>query len=451
MSAMGELSKSALRYSWAMSLFGVKELANLLTPGRGGVRRAQAAFYSVTQATEDEFGDPLRAAFELGNDLQREFVDLTFDFLTLRALNPRYLARLGSDIAEQSQETLRAYAPGENCRLSWREFQNNYEVFNLVRHVPLNIPHGGGDFPIERLITQAYALGAYPDLWAVEGLGHDYAASFWGRGVPARNILSDERARHFPSKSLTMLHAGMGLFFAQQLFKTVTPYGPPEDVRRALHEFVTLCRENAREGYTGAAYESLGLVVRTLYPQLVAAVDCQLSETEPELLSYFWHGAGRALNFLPVYFVPGLASPWRAAEREPPHELGRLNMLAGLSWAKTIVNVRQPEIIENILRTQCRALSDARAFTNGLMSTLIMGYDVTPGDLYITQFIDYRPDPSDPRMAELWDGLVRRPARDAVLRYHPVLKEHERLEEVFHYRDLAELVAGLEGVRARGA
>jgi hypothetical protein len=430
-----------------MSLFGVREVANLLAPGRGGARRAKAGLYSVAQAAEDEFDDPVRAAFVLGDELQREFVDRTFDLLTLRAFSPSYVARLTSDLAEQSQETLRAFTPGESCRLSWREFRNNYEVFNLVRHVPLKIPHGG-DFPLERLIADAYALGAYPDLWAVEGLGHDYAATFWGRGRPVRNILNDERARRLPSKSLTMLHAGMGLFFAQQLFDKVTPYGRAEEVGRALGEFVTLCRENAREGYAGAAFESLGLVIRTLYPQLVSAVDRQLQEAWPEVLGFFWHGAGRALNFLPIYFVPGLSSPWRAAEREPPHELGRLNMVAGLAWAKTIVNVRQPEIVENILRYQCRPSTDARAFTNGLMSSLIMGWDVTPGDVYVTRFLEYRPDPSDRRVAELWDSLARRPAENAVLRYHPVLKGRERLEEVFHYQDLAGLVARLEGERA---
>jgi hypothetical protein len=440
---MRDLSKSALSYSWAMSLFGVQAFADTLAPREERTRKAQAAFYSVTQAAGDEFNDLLWAAFQVGDELQREFVDRTFDFLTLRAFHPRYIARLTSDIAGQSRETLRAFTPGENCRLNWREFMNNYEVYNLVRHVPLRIPQGR-DFPLEQLIEQAYALGAYPDLWAVEGLGHDYAATFWGQNKPIRNILTDERAGRLPAKSLTMLHAGMGLFFAQQLMQTITPFSPVCEIRGRLREFTALCRANSRKGYTGAAYESLGLVTRTLHAQMVPIVDRQLSEIEPEVLGYFRHGAGRALYFLPIYFVPGLASPWRAAEREAPHELGRLNMTAGLSWAKTIVNIRQPEIMENFLRYQGDQLSDTRAFTNGLMSSLIMGYDITPGDVYITRFLQYRPDPSDARLVELWNNLVSRPANDAVLRYYPVLKRHERLEEVFHYQDLAELVARLE-------
>ncbi len=440
---MRELSKSALSYSWAMSLFGVQELANILTPRCDATRKAQAAFYSVTQATQDEFNDLFQAAFQVGDYLQRGFVDLTFDFLTLRAFNPRYITRLTSDIAEQSQETLKAFTPGENCRLTWREFMNNYEVYNLVKHVPLKIPQGK-EFPLEQLVEKAYALGEYPDLWAVEGLGHNYAATFWGQTKPIRNILTNERAGRLPDKSLTMLHAGMGLFFAQQLMKTINPFSPVYETRGVLQKFITLCRDNSKQGYTGAAYESLGLVTRTQHPQMVPIVDRQLSEIEPEVVSYFWHGAGRALYFLPIYFVPGLLSPWRAAEQEPPHELGRLNMLAGLTWAKTIVNIRQPEIMENFLRYYGHQLSDTQAFTDGLMLTLIMGYDTTPGDIYITRFLQHQPDPSDPRMVELWNNLVSHPANNALLRYYPVLKKHERLGEVFHYQDLAELVARLE-------
>jgi hypothetical protein len=441
---MRKLSKSALSYSWAMSLFGVRQIANILTPRCDTTRGTEDAFYSVTQAAKDEFSDLLWAAFQVGDELQRDFIDLAFDFLTLRAFHPGYITRLTSDVAEQSQITLRAFTPGGNCRLTWREFMNNYEVYNLVKHTPVKVPQGR-EFSLGQLVEDAYALGAYPDLWAIEGLGHDYAATFWGQAEPIRNILTNERAGRLPDKSLTMLHAGMGLFFAQQLMRTVTPFSPACEIRGALQEFIALCKDNSRRGYTGAAYESLGLVTRTLHSQMVPIVDRQLSEIEPEVVSYFWHGAGRALYFLPIYFAPGLSSPWRAAEREPPHELGRLNMVAGLAWAKTIVNLRQPEIMESFLKYQGRQLYDTRAFTDGVMSSLIIGYDITPGDIYITRFLRHQPDPSDSCLVELWNNLVGGPANDAALCHFPALKKHERMEEAFHHKDLADLVARLEG------
>jgi hypothetical protein len=446
---MRELTKSALRYTWAMSLFGVQQAANLLTPTdlREPTRKANDAFFSVKQSAENEFGDLVFGAFQIGDEVQRGLTNLFFDALTLRAFNPRYVSNLTSQVAAQSQETLRAFSSSANLRLGWQGLRNNYEVFNLVKNVSslLHVPPEGGEFDLAQLVNEAYALGAYPDLWAVEGLGHIYALTFWGKGRPIRGILTDERASVLPAKSLTMMHAGIGLAFAQQLMNTVTPYSPAGEVRRVVEQFVTLVDDNSRRGYEGAAYESLGLVTRFWHTQMVAIIEEHLREVAPRAVSYFWHGAGRSLYFLPLYFVPGLLSPWLAIEREAPHELARLNMIAGLAWATTIVNVRQPEIMENFIRNQGERVSRTNAFTNGLMSTLIMGSDITPGDVYITRFLEHRPDPSDARTVALWDALVARPGREAVYRIHPILQKHERLGEVFHYHpSLADFAARLE-------
>ncbi|MCA1593857.1 MAG: hypothetical protein LC754_14650 [Acidobacteria bacterium] len=445
---MRDLTKSALGYTWAMSLFGVQQLANALAPRDQSQpsRKVNDAFYSVTQATENQFGDLVFGAFQIGDEMQRGLVNLTFDALTLRILSPAYVSRMASEVVEQSQDTLRTFSSAESINLAWRELRNNYQVFNLVKNVSslLNIPEGGRDFDLGKLVEAAYALGAYPDLWAVEGLGHVYAMTFWGKGKPIRGILTGERAGVLPAKSLTMMHAGLGLAFAQQLMNTITPYDSPDEIRRVLREFVTLVKENSRRGYEGAAYESLGLVTRFWHAQMVSVVERHLLEVEPEAVSYFWHGVGRSLYFLPLFFVPGLLSPWLAVEREAPHELARFNMTAGLAWATTIVNVRQPEILENLVRYQGEQLSRTNAFTNGVMSTLIMGIDITPGDEFINRFLQYQPDPSDRRLVELWNNLVARPATEAVRRFHPVLAAHERLGEVFHYQALPELAARLE-------
>jgi len=373
-------------------------------------------------------------------------VDLMFDVVTLQAFNPNYVARLTNDAAEQSRETLRVLAPGEDCRLAWQELRNKYEVFTLVKNVRtlVNEP-ADGDFPLGELIERAYALGAYPDLWAVEGLGHDYAARLWRVGDPIRGILTDARSSVLPVKSLTMMHAGLGLAFAERLMEIVTPYSPAAEIRRVLDEFITLCRDNSRAGYVGAAYESLGLVTRTWHARMVSIVDRQLREIDEEVAGYFWHGVGRALYFLPIYFVPGLLSPWRAVEREPPDDFAGRNALAGLAWAMTLVNMRQPEIMANLLRHRGARLSQTDAFANGVSSSIIVGHDITPGDIYITAFCRYQPSASEPRLMELWNDLVGRPCRDALARFYPVLQRHDRLGEVFHYQSLPRLIARLEG------
>ena len=447
---MLELTKSTLSYSWAMSLFGVQQMANLIVPRslRQPTREANAASYKVTQATETQFGDLIFGAFQIGDDTQRFLVDLMFDTLTLRAFTPSYVYRLTSDIAAQSQDTLRTFSSTESVRLAWQELRNNYEVFNLVKNVSslLHIPSEDSEFNLDQLVKDAYALGAYPDLWAVEGLGHDYTLLFlprWGKGERVRGILTDERASRLPSKSLTMMHAGLGLAFAQQLMNRITPYSAASDIHRVLSEFIQLVNDNSRKGYEGAAYESLGLVTRFWHSQMVNIVDCHLREVWPEAVSYFWHGVGRAHYFLPIFFVPGLLSPWIAIEREAPHELALLNMTAGLAWATTIVNVRQPEIMENFLRNQGERVSGTPAFSNGVMSTLIMGIDITPDDIYVQRFLQYQPQQSDERVARLWKDLIVRPADDALQRIYPVLRKSERLGEVFHYQNLSELAERL--------
>lgn len=446
---MLELTKSAIRCSWAMSLFGTQQLANLLMPEdlQDPGRKANAALYSVTQALETRLNENslIFAAFLLGDDAQRALVDLTFDSLTLRVFDQQYITELTQNLSIQWKESRRVFSSVENVRLAWGELKNNLEVFRLVGNASqlLALPPGGQEFDLGKAVEAAYALGQFPDLWALEGLGHDYALRFWGKNTPIRGVLTEGQARMLPEKSLTMMHAGMGLAFASQLMNTITPYSPPSRIIEVLKQYVRLVKDNSREGYEGAVYESLGLVTRFWHASMVKLVDRYLQEVDPQAVGYFWHGVGRALYFFPTYFVPGFLSAWIPVEREAPYELARLNMIAGLTWATTVVDVRQPRIIETILKYYGDIVSKTPAFINGVMSTLIMGNDITPDDSYIRQFLHYKP--SDPGVTELWNRLVGNPANEAVERIYPVLKKHNRLGEVFRYQNLWELAARLEG------
>ena len=64
-----------------------------------------------------------------------------------------------------------------------------------------------------------------------------------------------------------MLHAGVGLAFAERLLEGVTPTTPGPAVRPVLRRFLALCRGNSRPGYVGAALESLGLVAGSSTPR----------------------------------------------------------------------------------------------------------------------------------------------------------------------------------------
>src|ERR1044071_4976908 len=108
---MRDLTKSSFSYTWAMSLFGVQQTANLLAPPdrRDPTRKAKGAFFSVKQSAENEFGDLAFGAFLVGDEVQRGLTNLFFDALSLRVLDPRYISNLTSQVAAQAQDTLRTY------------------------------------------------------------------------------------------------------------------------------------------------------------------------------------------------------------------------------------------------------------------------------------------------------------------------------------------------------
>ena len=66
-----QLFKSMLGFSWAQSLFGLKQLGGLLTPGQGA-----GAFDPVIRSTEAELSDPVKNFFRAGDRIQRETIDI---------------------------------------------------------------------------------------------------------------------------------------------------------------------------------------------------------------------------------------------------------------------------------------------------------------------------------------------------------------------------------------
>ena len=98
---MREFTKSILSFSWAMSLFGVQQTVNLLSPAK-----ATKAFNHVTDASEEELCDLLKTTFDAGDRLQQGAVDLTLGLFTGEALDPRGWVRTAADVMQQSAEAV---------------------------------------------------------------------------------------------------------------------------------------------------------------------------------------------------------------------------------------------------------------------------------------------------------------------------------------------------------
>src|SRR5258708_6078994 len=390
----------------------------------------------LAHATQSQLGTVAQTAYFLGNGLQRAVIDEIFDLMKPQTWSPAMLWRNGSRMARQAAMLARVWMAGDAANLILQELKNKLEVFTLVKNLAdkLELP-ANGFVPLQELVDKAYSLSPFDALWAVEGVGHYYADSYWNlHGVP-RNLLTQNTAPVAP-KSMLMLHAGIGLAFADRLVGDLTPESSNSEVRAALQQFIDLCQTNSRPGYLGAAIESLGLVTRDFYPDLLTIVRDQLEETAPEWMGFFWHGAGRALYFSRQYFLPGLCV-WCDVDQIASTETERLSVMAGLSWAATLVNMRQPGIAENQLRLYIDDSPLARAFTNGVVSTNIMRADITPGEPFVSAFLAHQP--SDQEIAKSWKSHITMPVTSALASVYSVLQQHGALDHVFRYQDLDKL------------
>jgi hypothetical protein len=450
---MRELAKSTLSFQWVMSLLGVEQLANILLPQHFG--KATAAFDAVTQAAGVQFSELMQSLFLLGDSLQRDMTDMALSLFTPEVFNPS--SSVTSALMQQSAEIFRSLNPIQDGTLTLQELQNKLQVFVLVRNIPntLQLPSAPPYPPLLEVVQRAYAMEPYPTLWAVEGIGHWYGDTFFTSHEVPRGILTEAYSRDLPPESLTMLHAGIGMSFAQSCMKTITHLSPIADIRHVLAQVIALCRANSRPGYEGAALESLGLITQngqfyseTRPDQMVQIVSRELANIDPEVFEYFWHGVGRAHYFLPIHFIPGYGSIWHAVgmiRQAVTNEQAWLNAIAGLAWGVTMVNIRQPQIVANFVRYHGAPLAADDGFANGVASSIIMRYDTTPDAVFIAPYYRYRPEPVDPQLMQLWQSQVQQPCELALHESYPVLKQHQRLGEIFRYQSLPALVAQLGG------
>ncbi len=160
--------------------------------------------------------------------------------------------------------------------------------------------------------------------------------------------------------------------------KQLTPDSSAKDVERVLKAFIKLCNNNSRPGYVGCALESLGLVTRCFNYPMVGLVQKVLADVDPMTWQFFWRGAGRALYFSPGHMMQPLFSPWIAAEMEAPNEEAFRILKAGISWPTNIVNMRHPEIFEDLIKRRGEAEENEGTIRHGVAASTTMAMDTTP-------------------------------------------------------------------------
>jgi hypothetical protein len=112
---MRELTKSILSFSWAMPLFGIKQVAEMALPRDMShpFGAATQGFDAVTSAAKGQLGGGLwQGAFNAGDQAQRGMVDMMFGWMSLDALNPTNMMRMTAGVMQRSVQAAGRMMPG---------------------------------------------------------------------------------------------------------------------------------------------------------------------------------------------------------------------------------------------------------------------------------------------------------------------------------------------------
>lgn len=434
-----EFAKSMVSFSSAAWCFTASQIGHALDFRADSPDAAANRFDAVTDALSGRLHGEFSSAFNQADRIQRRVVDLlagatTFDFGQVVAAGGPVVQPLLSALDPVITAIDRSL-PRSGVEAQWRELNNRLEIFLLVRNSGQLLRTGVQrlELPLAELVDRAYGLGRFAAMWLIEGIGHDAVVRARVRDSSPKGLLTSPQTADVPRSAQLMLHAGLGLAFAQELLAPLANDPNEAAVEAAVRAFMTRCRENSRSGQIGAAYESLGLATRTFYRELVPLIDVELARVDPEVQGYFWHGVGRAIYFLPQSFAPCTQFDWQGAYGAP-HEIARLNIVAGLAWAITLVNMRHPLVMEHLLSRWGDTLSENPGFANGVASSILVRERTTPHSDFLQAFCENRILHNGESADSVWEDLITRPCAFALGALEAQLVSTDRLDSVFQYR-----------------
>ena len=338
---------------------------------------------------------------------------------------------------QQSARMMGMFMPGRDLFCDWRELDNKFEAFRLFQYADRELKLPVDRLPIDEAVRGALTLDAFRAIWVMEGIGYIKGTA---SSLSVEGLLNEGAGSCVPDRAMISLHAGIGTAFGEKLLGGLGSNPSMGEIRQIIDRFLDLCRANCRPGWEDACIEPLGLVVRCLYPHLLDGVSAAMEESSPALRALFWHGVGRSLYFVPTNFLPIPGAQERMVKGAAA-EAGRIDdrrqVLAGLIWAVTLVNLPQPAVIRS-LASICSRLRTQPEFTNGLISALLSWRHMSPGDRrHIGPYL--RPLPNHHPDAALWKIWIETPAREALENIWPGLESRNHIPALYTYRTPEEL------------
>jgi hypothetical protein len=317
--------------------------------------------------------------------------------------SPRNILMNGVGMAVASVQGLSAALPESWNRNGWREFANKLSAYRMFAAAGACVAQPRESSVLGQALERVCELDPYAAVWATEGVGYYYAI----RGGRLR--LAELQA--LPQRVRIPLHTGAGLAWAEAALRSAPEIG----IRRMADEFWERCC--AHDSYRELLFEAIGLVAAALYPNLLGVLGHHLADIGDERYELFWHGVGRGLYFLPVGFLPFREARNRAyslSQSVPSSDAGRRNAIAGVAWALTLVNIRDPEVLEIHLMEHTNAIVQNDAFRNGMTSAMLVWLTASPKDTRVEEISRFQRGDGGRFFPELWESTVRRACWDAL-------------------------------------
>jgi hypothetical protein len=430
---MRKLAKAIMQVPLTASLMAAKRLAGVVN-----LSPDENASSDLILRLEKQFVRFMTEAFKVGDQLTVDKLDPLLNALTRSGLTSGLILKSGMDAVSQLLEHVSPHFHGSQNQLVLREFGNKLQSFGTFRYVGSVLDLAPGEkSSLTAMVAKTQELNAYTKVWATEGLGYLNMEQIWQKGCLPEGVLRDAGLEELPRGCWVALHAGMGLSLAKNNLKNATPQTPMKDLENIVQQFADLCASNARSGYAAICFEALGLVVQTQYPELRLHFDRILGNRYPEGVAYFWHGVGRG-----VYFMPRSSLAWRKnewAEMRAPHPVGRLNLLSGLAWPLTLVNIRHPEIMAQFISRHGDYLEGNDAFATGVGAAIMIWRNATEGDDYLDSFCRLELSTSNQNLNRRWAEWIHEPCQVANSTVYDSIRDQNSFEGLFRYSSLAEL------------